>query len=225
VRLACLMLFLPTVWGLPTPVVPQPGIPLAASFDSVELRNGGKVKLVQGQSQRVTLVRGDPEQTGITMRDDGRLVIDRCRKRCPRGHDLEVEVVTPSLTAIAVAEGGEIQSRGDFPLQPHIGVSVSQGGTIDIRSMMVASVTASVESGGRIFVQPRTDMSATVEQGGVITYWGDAVVKSSTRHGGVVLRGAAADAGKSLAELSPELAPPLPPIPPLPPVQPIPPNR
>lgn len=216
--LACLMLFLATVSAVASPVAMQPGVPLTASFNSVELRNGGKVNLIHGQSQRLTLLKGDPEATGITIRDDGRLVIDRCTKRCPRGHHLEVEVVTPALTAIAVAKGGTIQTRGDFPPQPEIGVAVSRGGTIDIRALEVASVTASVDSGGRIFTRPRTALSAQVEQGGVITYWGNAVVKSSVRHGGVVARGAAVDADQSLAELGPEAAPPVPPTPPAPPV-------
>ena len=175
--------------------------------------------MVHGQSQGVTLLKGDPEQASITIRDDGRLVIDRCPTHCPRNHDFEVEVVTPALGAVAVAEGGTIQTRGEFPPQPEIGVAVSQGGTIDIRSMPVANVTASVYSGGRIFSRPGTALSANVEQGGNITYWGDAVVKSSVRYGGVVVRGTAADADKLLAELmGPEFVEPIAPIPPVPPV-------
>jgi beta-lactamase regulating signal transducer with metallopeptidase domain len=214
--LACLMLFLAVVSAVAKPVALQPGIALKASFGSVELRNGGMVHLVHGQSQRVTLLKGDPEQTGITIGINGQLVIDRCRTDCPRGHDLEIEVVTPGLAALAVAHGGTIQSRDDFPPQPEIGVAVSQGGTIDIRSMEVASVTASVDNGGRILTKPGTALSAKIEQGGAITYWGDAIVKSSVRHGGVVAKGTATDADKSLAELGVGLAPPVPPTPPVP---------
>jgi hypothetical protein len=218
VPLVCLMLFLASLSVAAAPVAMQPGVPLAASFNSVELRNGGTVNLVHGRSRSVTLLKGDPEQASITIRDDGRLVIDRCPTRCPRNHDFEVEVVAPGLTEIAVAEGGTIQSLGDFPPESGIGVAVSQGGTIDVRSIPVANVTASVFSGGRIFTRPGTALWAEVEQGGIITYWGDAVVKSSVRHGGVIAKGTAADADKSLAELGPELLPPIPPIPPVPPV-------
>jgi beta-lactamase regulating signal transducer with metallopeptidase domain len=219
--LSCLMLFLATVSAAPLSGAMEAGIPSMASFSSIELRNGGKVNLIHGQSQRVTVLKGDPEQTGITIRDDGRLVIHRCKKRCSRGHELEVEIVTPGLTAIAVAAGGTIESRGRFPPQPGISVAVSHGGTIDMRSMAVASVTASVESGGRIFTKPGTSLFATVEQGGIITYWGDVVVQSSVRHRGVVVKGIAADADKLLAELDPKLRSPLPPVPPVPAVQPI----
>jgi hypothetical protein len=223
--LACLMLLLATLSVAAPPIAMQPGVPLTASFSAVELRNGGHVNLVQGQSQSVTLLKGDPQESSITLGNDGRLVIDRCPTRCPRGHDFEVEVVTPHLAAIAVAEGGTIQSRGEFPHQAEIGVAVRQGGTIDIRSMAVGNVTASVNSGGRIFVKPQGVLSAEIEQGGLITYWGAADVKSSVRHGGVVTRGAAADADKPLAEFDPGLVPPIPPIAPIPPVptiQPIP---
>jgi beta-lactamase regulating signal transducer with metallopeptidase domain len=221
--LACLMLVLATLSVAAAPVAIQPGVPLTASFSAIELRNGGHVNLVHGQSQGVTLLQGDPQESSIIIGDDGRLVIDRCPARCPRGHDFEVEVVTPSLAAIAVAEGGTIQSRGEFPHQPEIGVAVSQGGTIDIRSMAVANVTASVNSGGRIFVKPEGALSAQIEQGGLITYWGAADVKSSVRYGGVVARGTAADADKPLAELGPELVQPIRPTPPVAPIPPTPP--
>jgi beta-lactamase regulating signal transducer with metallopeptidase domain len=219
--LAGLMFFLATLSVAATRPAMQPGIPLTASFSSVELRNGGKVSLVHGRSQGVTLLKGDPEQASITIHDDGRLVIDRCPTRCPRNHDFVVEVMTPALGAIAVAEGGTIQAGAGFPPQPEIIVGVSQGGAIDIRSLPVANVTASVYSGGRIFARPGTALSADVEQGGNITYWGDAAVKSSIRHGGVVERGTAADADKLLVELmGPQFVEPLAPVPPVPPAAP-----
>jgi beta-lactamase regulating signal transducer with metallopeptidase domain len=214
--LAGLLIVLAAVSAVASPVTLEPGRPLAVSFSAVELRNGGTVNLIHGPSQRVTLLKGDPEQIAITIGADGRLAIDRCPKYCPRGHDLEVEVETPGLAAIAVAEGGSIQSRGEFPLQPEIRVGVSQGGTIDIRSMPVANVTASVYSGGRIFTQAGVGLSAKVEQGGNVTYWGDPVVKSSVRFGGVVVKGTAIDVDQPLADLGIEGPPPVPPIPSVP---------
>jgi beta-lactamase regulating signal transducer with metallopeptidase domain len=222
--LACLTFFLATFSATAEPVATQSGVPLTAAFKSVELRNGGTVTLIHGASQSVTLLKGDPQQASISIRDDGRLVIDRCPADCPHSHDFEVEVMTPALADIAVAQGGTIQSRGEFPHQTEVALAVAQGGTIDLRSMAAANITASVYSGGRIFVKPASTLSARVEQGGVITYWGDAVVKSSVRHGGVVARGAAADADKLLADLGPRPPlppPPVPPVPPVPPIQPI----
>lgn len=220
--LALLTFLLATLSAAATPTSKQPGVPLTASFDSVELRNGGTVTLIHGESQGVTLIEGDAEQAAISVSDDGRLVIDRCPGECPGRHRFQVEVVTPSVAAIRVAQGGTIQTRGDFPHPMQIGVAVSQGGTIDLRSMAPANVTAAVDNGGRIFVKPANALSATVEQGGIITYWGDAVVKSSVRHGGVVAKGAAADAEKPLAELGPQPIPSLPAIPALPAIPPTP---
>jgi beta-lactamase regulating signal transducer with metallopeptidase domain len=218
VPLACLMLFLATLSAVAAPVATRPDVPLAASFNAVELRHGGTASVVHGEPQRVTVLNGGPGQHEISVRDDGWLVIGG-------SHGLEVEVVTPALTAIAVAEGGRIQTRGDFPDQREIAVKVSQGGAIDIRSLPVANVTASVYSGGRIFTRPGTALSADVEQGGNITYWGDAIVESSVRYGGVVVKGAAADADRLLAELTgPAFVEPHAPIPPVPPVPAIPPT-
>ena len=83
--LSCLMLFLATVSVAALSVAMQVGIPLVASFNSIELRNGGKVNLIHGQPQRVTVLKGDPEQTGITIRDDGRLVIIDARSTVRAG--------------------------------------------------------------------------------------------------------------------------------------------
>jgi beta-lactamase regulating signal transducer with metallopeptidase domain len=219
--LACLMLAIATVSAVASPAATKPAIPLTGSFDAVELRNGGTVTLIHGESPRVAVIQGNPEEHSITIRD-GRLVIDHCARSCSHRQAFEVEVVTPGLTAIAVAHGGTIQSRGDFPTQAEIGVDVSQGGTIDMRSMPVQNVTASVYSGGRIFAMPAAALTAKVEQGGNVTYWGDAVVKSSIQDGGVVVAGTADDFDKALAELlGPALRPP-PPVPPVPPVPEIP---
>jgi hypothetical protein len=183
-------------------------------FRSVELRGGGKVMLRHGPIQRVTFVQGSPDYTQVTIADADRLVIDKCKTRCPRGYELEIEIVTPDIAKISVADGGTIQSRGSFPRQTEIGVAVSQGGTIDIRSIEVDSVTASVAQGGRIFTNAQDALSANVLNGGIITYWGDARVISSVQRGGDVARGTAAEADQPLSEFGP--LPPTPITPPTP---------
>ncbi len=223
--LAGLMVALAAVSAVASPVTLEPGRALAVSFSSVELRNGGTVNLIRGPSQRVTLLEGDPDQVAIAIGADGRLVIDRCPKHCERRRDLKVEVETPGVARIAVAEGGTIQSRGDFPLQAEIAVGVSQGGTIDIRSMPVANVTASVFSGGRIFTRTESNLSAEVEQGGNVTYWGDPVVESSIQFGGVVVRGIATDIDRPLADLGLAGPAPIHPVAPVPPIPAVPAKR
>ena len=203
--------------SLPAPVVAQKVVPLTP-FSSVELHDGGRAILHHGPTQRVTLLKGSLDYTRVTIADGGRLVIDSCKSECPRGYDLEIEIVTPDIARISVADGGTIQSSGSFPRQAEITVAVNDGGTIDIRSMAVDSVTASVYSGGRIFTKPHAAMFASVADGGIITYWGDARVSKSIKGGGVVTRGTAAEASQPLSELSPPL-PSVPPIPALPPIQ------
>jgi hypothetical protein len=199
-------------------VMAQKVVPLTP-FNSVELRNGGRAILQHGTTQRVTLLKGSLDYTGVTIAGGGRLVIDKCKSQCPRGYDLEIEIVTPDVARISVADGGTIQSRGGFSRQAEVRVAVNDGGTIDIRSMTVDSVTASVNEGGRIFAKPQAAISASVVNGGVITYWGDARVSKSIKGGGVVTRGTAAEAGQPLSELSPRSESSVPPVPPLPPIQ------
>jgi hypothetical protein len=184
-------------------------------FQSVELRHGGHVTLRHGPVQRVTLLSGDPQITRARIEDGQRLVIQKCAAKCPRGYRMEVEVVTPSLSAVAVSNGGLLQTAGDFPAQAAIEANVEQGGAVDIRSIAVDAVDAEVYSGGRIFTNARQTLTATVESGGAITYWGGARVRKSVRDGGVVARGNPEDARRPLSDLGYRLAPPVPPVPPM----------
>jgi hypothetical protein len=164
-----------------------------APFSSIELPKGGHVILQPSSSQRVTMVRGSLDYTRLRVTDRGALVIDKCFRKCPRGYRLELEILTPSLSRVSLANGGSIQSRGSFPRRSSLAVDVSHGGTIDVRSMVAQSVTASVNQGGRILTAPRASLVASVTHGGAILYWGDAQVTQSIDHGGVVARGSAED--------------------------------
>ncbi len=84
----------------------------------------------------------------------------------PEGYELAVEIVTPHLARVSVRDGGTIESRGNFPLQSEITASVRDGGAIDIRTIRVDRIIASVSDGGRIFVMPNLSMFATVMNGG-----------------------------------------------------------
>ena len=162
-------------------------------FQSVELSNGGHVTVRYGAVQRVSLVRGDLKYTTVRLGSGQRLIIDT-HERGPEGYRTEVEVVTPHLSRASVANGGILRTLGAFPAQDSIEAAVEQGGTVDIRSIPVDRVQASVDSGGRIFTTSRKSLTATVRSGGGITYWGNPTVSKSIRDGGVVTRGPAEDA-------------------------------
>jgi hypothetical protein len=190
-----------------------------APFTSVELRNGGKAILRYGASQRVTLIKGSLDCTEVTVVNGDRLIIDTGKKDCPRGYELEIEIVTPIIKGLAVANGGLLQSLGDFPGHTAISAAVNQGGVLDVRSISVQSVTAAVKSGGRILAKPQSSLVASVADGGVITYWGNATVTSSIRHGGIINKGTAAEADEAVSDLNPcvSAAPSIPGAPPVPP--------
>lgn len=201
-----------------TTLTAQTVIPVAR-FQSIELHDGGEVIVRHGTTQRVTILSGNARSTRV--RADGeRLVIDNCRPDCPRDYHLRMEIITPGISALSVSDGGILRSAGAFPVQAAISAAVEQGGTLDIRSMAADAVTASVDSGGRIFTHPRQTLTAAIESGGVITYWGDVRVRKAVRDGGIVTRGTAAAADRPLSELNPPL-PAIPPIPPLPAIQPV----
>lgn len=199
------------------PGTAQTVIPLG-HFESIGLQNGGHVLVRQGKTQRVTLIRGDLRTIRVAVHGQ-QLVIDNAHGSHRRGERLEIEVVTPELSAVSVSNGGTLETAGAFSAQPAIAATVEQGGTIDIRSVAADAVTASIESGGRIFTHPRQTLTASVRSGGGITWWGNPRVTRSIRDGGVVVKGTQANAGKPLSELDPGLAviQPVPPVPPIPP--------
>jgi len=169
-------------------------------FTSIRV-NSGHVVLRSAPTQRVTLLEGSLDYTQVRVTDGGVLAIDRCNEHCPRGYQLEIEILTPKISRISLANGGRVQSRGGFPRQGELVVTVSHGGTIDVRSMVVDRVTASVNQGGRILTVSQAWLFASVTQGGVITYWGDGRVRSSVEHGGIVSKGSAGEINLPLSEV------------------------
>jgi hypothetical protein len=172
-------------------------------FNSIEAYDGAHVTLRHGPTQRVTLVKGSLDYSRVAVNSRGTLVIRKCENKCPRDHELSVEVVAPRLTSISLANSGRILTVGSFPRQDNLIIAVAHGGMIDLRLMPAGRVTASVDNGGRILTVPETSLSATVAQGGNITYWGDAEVKSSVEHGGGVVKGSAAEFNMPLPEARP----------------------
>ena len=169
---------------------PASGQPTAQSlsFQSIELQGGGIVTVRHGPTRQVTVSYENPDRPIRTVGD--RLVIAPCSGECPRGHHIEVEVVTPAVSRVAVTDGGILHVVGDFPRQAAATASVSSGGTVDVRWLEASKVAASVSNGGRILARPGRELTARISDGGSITYWGDAAVTSSVRRGGVVVQGA-----------------------------------
>jgi hypothetical protein len=171
------------------PAAAQEVVPLGR-FDSIQLNGGGSVRLRHGPVQRVTLIRGSTRYSHVRVEGREReLVIDACNGRCPRRYDLEIEIVTPDVAAVAVNGGGEIVVASGFPRQESVAAAVNGGGAIDLRALPVREAAASVHGGGSLKVRPAASLAASVMGGGEIRYWGNPEVASSINGGGLVRRG------------------------------------
>lgn len=157
-------------------------------FDEIELQGGGEVTIRHGAAQRVTMVRGDGTMTRFTV-EDGRLEIDACIRRC-RDYDLEIEIVTPDVDALAIRGGGSIRAEGAFPDRDDLAVAVTGGGAIDIRPIHVREVAAAITGGGTIRTRARDNLAVSINGGGLVTYWGDPATSVAINGGGMVRRGA-----------------------------------
>jgi hypothetical protein len=158
-------------------------------FDSVELRGGGKVMVVPGRAERVTLLEGSTQFTTFRIERGRELKIDACNERCPHHYDLVIRIESPRVPALAVTGGGLIATEPGFPPQADLAAAVRGGGRIDARTLDADQVAAAVDGGGDLLVRARSSLAASVRGGGDIRYWGNPAVASSTRGGGSIGRG------------------------------------
>jgi hypothetical protein len=177
-------------------VVPLP------PFKQIELHGGGSILLRHGPVQRVTLRKGSTAFTSISVgapqgrffkhgarAQSDRLVIKACNGRCPPRYDLEIEIVTPEISAISVNGGGEIVAARGFPREDSVAAAVNGGGEIDIRAMPVRDIAAAVHGGGRLLVRAQNSLVAAVHGGGEIRFWGRPSLTAATRGGGSISSG------------------------------------
>jgi hypothetical protein len=158
-------------------------------FKSIELHGGGQAILRHGDRQRVVLIKGDPAIAEIQVVGDGKLVLSPCRNTCWGNHELEVEVTTPAISAIAVHGGGELKARAGFPRQASLALSVHGGGDADLRALPADNVSVAVHGGGEAKVRAERTLTADVHGGGEVRFWGHPEVNSSTHGGGSVESG------------------------------------
>ena len=158
------------------------------NLHAVELRGGGAVELVPGPAERAAITEGNSEVTVMNV-DDGKLIIRTCNLHCPPGYRLRVEIESPNVPDLAVDGGGSIVVRAGFGAQAHLGSAVNGGGRIDARNLDARSVTAAINGGGEILVQPHRSLSAAVNGGGHVRYWGNPATSVAIRGGGSVKRG------------------------------------
>jgi len=157
-------------------------------FQGIELRGGGHVRLVHGAEQRVTILNGSTQFTKIAVYDGNSLRIDACSKNCPSRYDLDIEIVTPDISAVAVEGGGEIETADGFDAS-ELSLAVNGGGSLDVRSVPANNVSAAINGGGEISLRAENSLSAAVHGGGEITYWGNPAVSKAVAGGGEVSRG------------------------------------
>ncbi len=159
-------------------------------FDSVELEGGGHVTLVHGASQQVRLLKGSTQYTSFRVRSGQKLVIEACNGNCPPVYDLEIEIATPDIQAVAIDGGGHIESRGAFPGQQHLAVAIDGGGNIDVRSIEATNANAAIDGGGHVKLTAKGNLTAAIGGGGHIEYWGNPKnVTQAVDGGGEVSKG------------------------------------
>jgi len=172
-------------------VTPAPAqqIVSVAPFDGIELEGGGHVTVKHGDVQQVRLLQGSTAFTRFRVEDSRKLKIEACENNCPHHYNLEMEIITPRVTGLAVSGGGAINSAGGFPSPRSLALAVDGGGTIDARAISTGDVEAAVNGGGLIKLNASGTLTAAVDGGGEIRYWGNPRVTQAIEGGGEIKHG------------------------------------
>src|SRR4051794_27669834 len=134
------------------PALAAETVPVPA-FRAVELHGGGIVALLPSRVSRITIVEGSSQFTHFRVDDEGKLIIDACRVRCPQNYRLRLRIEAPQLLGVGIHGGGLITAGNGFAPQKALGVAVEGGGKIDVRAIDANAVGAAVNGGGEIFVK------------------------------------------------------------------------
>ena len=169
------------------PAIAQTVVPIG-TFSQIQLQGGGHVVLKHGDVQSVRLLRGSTQFTTFTIRDGKELDIQACNDSCPHNYDLEIEIVTPEITAAAVQGGGAIDTAGAFPAQGNFAAAVHGGGSVDVHAIAAGTAEAAVHGGGSVAVTATGMLMAAVHGGGEITYRGHPQVTQAVAGGGSIER-------------------------------------
>lgn len=156
-------------------------------FDSIELRGGGELVIRHGARQSVTMLSGHRALAGFDVDTQGTLIIRPCRTSC-RNQRLRVEVVTPTLDAVAIRGGGSIRAEGGFPAADDVALAIHGGGTIDTRAVPRRNVAAAIVGGGLIRASAQDSLAASIIGGGAVRYVGNPRTTVSVNGGGAVSR-------------------------------------
>jgi hypothetical protein len=159
-------------------------------FDQVELNGGGTVTVRHGAVQRVRFLSGNADLTPVRVQErNRRLVIDACKRNCPRNYRLHVEIVTPSLVAASINGGGRLTVEPGFAGQASLAAAVSGGGDLDARGIPARTAATAVKGGGQVRVRAQKSLVAAVSGGGRVLYWGEPQVTTTINGGGTVSKG------------------------------------
>ena len=89
-------------------------------------------------------------------------------------------MITPSVEAISVHGGGDLNAEGRFPRQPSLALEVHGGGDASVQAIPADNVSVEVHGGGDANVRAERTLAAEVHGGGDVHFWGHPQVTSNT---------------------------------------------
>lgn len=162
-------------------------------FNSVSIEGMGHVTFVHGAQQRVVLKQGDTGNTKVYVKD-GDLVFKSCpgkgwfgwNNSCPMGYELEVEITTPSISAVEIDGSGKIGARGPFPQQAKLDVEINGSGNVDLMGIPSGSSSVEINGSGKVRLAPRDKLDVEIAGSGSVIYAGAPRISQSIMGSGEV---------------------------------------
>lgn len=163
-----------------------------STINAVDLSGRFRTEIVRGDTPGATLegAGSDLDKIGIRVSNGELKLWERCSIFCGRRDlDVVVKIVTPRLSAIEVAKGGEVQAA-DLNVES-LAIDVTMGGTLKA-SGACTSLSADVSMGGSLAAANLAcrNVSADASMGGSASVFAsDTAVADASMGGAVTVHG------------------------------------
>ena len=156
------------------------------SFEIVVNEGGGNIYFHYSHTSSIIL-----EGTNTCMKNVSIETLSSTLKISPKGGlskscNLDIHIYTPVLKEIQQNGGGTIVVNKGFDTIDVFKCSLDGGGDINISAIKVNSLFATIDGGGEISAQVKSNLNGRIRGGGLIYYQGNPIVEENVSGGGAI---------------------------------------
>jgi hypothetical protein len=156
------------------------------SFEKVVISGGGNIYIHHSLVSKIILkgTRTNVVKTKAEVVSD--VLYINLSDKLTESSEFDVHIYTPVIKGIQLNGGGKVQVKEGFTVVDKFGCGINGGGRINLSSLKVNSLYASINGGGDIYTQVNKFLDGEIKGGGLILYQGSPKVESNIVSGGLI---------------------------------------